>query len=583
VGLRSITTAGGTAWRRLATAARAAAALGLLAAAPALAQMPPPPPPGSPIPAASPPAKLPVGPGLAPSGRLENLAPATARKVTSVVVEGSTIFPQAELDAAAKGLVGDATPTSAIEQARLDLLKKYRDGGYPLVTVSASLAADGKLRFTITEGRIAEVLLDGDIGPAGNKVLAFLHHLVRPGPVKALELERWLLLAQDVPGVALQSVLRPSESEPGALTLVARVRRSTFSGFLAADNRAYRYTGPEEALGLLGINSLTSLGERTELSLYRSIRDSSQIFGQGAFETFIGSSGLKIRLYGGAGDTQPTGQLRAAGYDGQTIIAGGQLTYPLIDTRRQKLNIVGVFDAIQYFVYNGSPATLTSKDSLRVVRVGIDYALQDILLGDGRPAVNQASVRLAHGLDIFGASAKGTSTLGRQFSDPQFTKVSIEVSRNQTLFQVGKESTVSLYGLVTGQASGDIIPSAEKFYLGGQRFTRGFYSGEVTGDNALAATAELQFNTGVKGELFGSQWDVGLQFYGFYDWGETWENKALDFNKRLASFGLGLRSTITPRIEIDLEVLQRLTRHVDGAGVKPLPKEAFFWRLLARF
>ena len=582
VGLRAVESTGGRSVRR-ALAARVIVAAALLAAGPALAQTPPPP--GSPIPATAPPARLPVGPGLAPpGGPLQNLAPATARRVTAVVVEGSTIFPQATLDAATAGLVGDATPTSAIEQARLNLLKKYRDGGYPLVTVSAPLAADGKLRYTITEGRIAEVLLDGNIGPAGDKVLAFLHHLVKPGPVKAVELERWLLLAQDVPGVSLQSVLRPSESAPGALSLVARVRREAYSGYLVADNRAYRFTGPEEALALLSINSLTSLGEQTQLSLYRSIRNPSQIFGQGSFETFLGSSGLRIRLYAGAGDTQPTGQLHASGYDGQTLIIGGQLTYPVIDTRREKLNVFGVFDAIQSFIYEGtSPAVLFNKDSLRVARIGADYALQDLLLGDSRPAVDQATIRLSHGIGLFGASAKGTTTLVRQFSNPEFTKVNVELSRTQTLFPVGTDSTISLFTLLAGQASGDIIPAAEKYYLGGQRLTRGFYSGEVTGDNALAATAELQLNTGVKGGLFGSQYDVGLQFYGFYDWGETWENKKLDNNKRLASYGVGLRSTLTPRVEVDVEVLRRLTRRVDGAGVKPLGDTAFYWRLLARF
>ena len=52
-------------------------------------------------------------------------------------------------------------------------------------------------------------------------------------------------------------------------------------------------------------------------------------------------------------------------------------------------------------------------------------------------------------------------------------------------------------GLLAGQLSNDILPPAEQFYLGGTQFTRGYYSGQVAGDKALAATAELQLNTGV--------------------------------------------------------------------------------------
>lgn len=556
--------------------------------APALPRIPDPNiPQGNPIPRMAPPAGLPVSPGLSNQGEpLQNLAPNTPRRVTSVVVDGSTLMDKAETDAITAGVVGPAVPTSAIEEARLSLLRRYRDGGYPLVTVAASLAADGRLRYTVTEGRIAEVQLDGDIGPAGVKVLDFLGNLVQPGPVKATQLERWLLLAQDVPGVSLQTVLRPSESEPGALVLVARVSRQAFTGFLAVDNRAYRYTGPIQALGVVGYNSATSLGERTEISLLKSVFDNSQIFGQVAFESFIGKSGIKIRLYGGAGDTRPTGELRLVGYDARTIVAGAQVSYPVLYTRQQKLTVMGIFDVIQSDIFTAGTSAPTSKDQLRVIRLGADYALQDIWLGASRPAVNQAQLRISRGIEGLGSSHSGAqSSLGRQDSVVEFTKVTLEVSRNQVLFSPWQDATVSLLGVVAGQYSPDILPSAEKFYLGGQRYTRGFYAGEVTGDNALAATMELQLNTSYQTSMFGTNWDVGLQFYGFYDWGGTWENKKLDLNHTLRSFGLGLRAALTRNVEFDIEGVNRLTRQTQSSsgGVKPLGEKALYMRLLARF
>lgn len=484
-----------------------------------------------------------------------------------------------------QGVVGPAVATSEIEGARLGLLRRYREAGYPLVTVAAALTADGKLRYTVTEGRVAEVQLDGDIGPAGTKVLDFLQNLVQPGPVSASSLERWLLLAQEVPGVSLQTVLRPSESEPGALTLVARVSRTAISGYVAADNRAYRFSGPEQVLGLVGFNSLTSFGERTELSLYKSLFNNTQIFGQAAVEGFLGSSGAKVRLYAGAGDTRPGGTLRTAGYDGQSVVAGAQVSYPLLYTRQQKLNLLGVFDMIQSTVYLGSTSGPSSKDSLRVVRLGADYALQDLVLGASRPAVNQVSVRLSRGVPGLGASHTGSTSLGRQGSNVEYTKFTAELSRNQTLFSPWQDATVNLLTVVAGQGSRDVIPSAEKYYLGGMRFTRGFYAGEVTGDSAFAATVELQLNTGVAGEMFGQPYDVGMQFYGFYDMGQTFENRALDPNRRLSSFGIGLRSALTSYLELDLEGVSRLTRTPESSSgaVRPLAEKAFYWRLLGRF
>ena len=220
----------------------------------------------------------------------------------------------------------------------------------------------------------------------------------------------------------------------------------------------------------------------------------------------------------------------------------------------------------------GGTTTLTSKDSLRVLRVGTDYALQDLLLGAPRPAVNQVTVRLSHGLDGLGSSHTGSTSLGRQDSNVEFTKVTAELSRNQTLFSPWQDATVSLLAVLAGQYSPDIVPSAEKFYLGGMRYTRGFYAGEVTGDKALAATVELQLNTGYQTSLFGTAYDIGLQFYGFYDWGESWENKKLDTNRTLRSFGLGLRAALTRNIEVDIEGVNRLTRQTQSNSgvVKPL-------------
>jgi hemolysin activation/secretion protein len=556
---------------------------------PAMAQLPPQAPPQvSPIPFIAPPAPPPVSPGLpVPNDEsFPNLASSTPLAVTSVVVDGSSTLTPEEISRITRGLVGPAVPTSTIEAARLSLLRRYRDAGYPLVTVSASLGSNGRLRITVIEGRISEVKLDGDIGPAGTKVLQFLQNLVRPGPTSAAALERWLLLAQEVPGVSLQTVLRPSETEPGALILVARVSRKAVSGLVVADNRAYPNTGPQQILAVAGYNSLTSLGERTEISLYKSLLNNTQIFGQASFETFLGSSGLKLRVYGGAGNTQPIGTLAIVGYNGETEVGGAQLSYPLIYSRQQKLNLLGMFDLFDTATYQTtSGGTPTSQDRLRIFRIGADYALLDNVFGATRPAVNDVTIRVSHGIQGLGSTNNGSTTLSRLGSVMNFTSVSAQVSRDQTLFAPWPDATISLFGLVTGQASGSILPSEEQFHLGGIQFTRGFYAGELSGDNALAATAELRLHTSAQVNTFGTPHDIGLQFYAFYDWGEAWQNQALDLNGRLASAGLGVRTTLTRNVELDMEGLTRLTTQPEtsSADVKPLVGQAFYWRVLVQF
>lgn len=536
-----------------------------------------------------------VPPRLGPAGSdlligpLDNQAPDQPITVRTVAVDGVTIYARAAIDALTADLVGPAVSLRKIEAARLGLVKKYRDNGYPLVSVLATRQADGTLIFRVYEGHIVDVKLDGeDIGPAGTQVLRFLRRLTESRPIDAASLERWLLLAQDVPGIALQAVLKPSDTDPGAITLVATVKRSAVSGLYTADNRAFPLTGPNQGLGVVNFNSFTSLGERTELSLYHTY-NGTQIFGQASTEVFVGASGLRVRLYAGAGNVSPSGFLKQLGYDGVTTVAGVQASYPLIRAREQTFNLIGNFDVLDTVITTAvsaggvtSPRTPASKDSLRVFRVGADYALRDIWAGDARPAINSTLIRASRGIDGLGAT-HNTATPARLGEKTDFTKVSGEISRNQTLFQPWNGATVSLLGLFAGQGSGDVLPPVEKFFLGGSRFTRGFYVGQVSGDSAVALTAEAQLTTSNEVSLFGRGFDIGAQYYAFYDYGFAWQNLRTDPNRETRSFGLGARVQLTREIEIDVEGVRRITRDVDGANASLLKEYAVFWRVLTRF
>ena len=535
----------------------------------------------APLPSAAPVVEAPL---LPPPG---TEVPNRPVKVVSTTIEGATLYPPASLAHYTDGLIGPATPLPKIDAVRQSLLQQYRSQGFVLTTVSVKLDAAGHLRFIVTEGRIAAVKLDGDIGPAGVQVLRFLNRLTEVTPIDSLTLERYLLLAQDVPGVTVRAVLQPSEGQPGALTLIAQVSRKEIGGSLSADNRAFNQTGPYEILGVLDFNSYTSLGERTEVSYYHTFPN-SQNFGQVSEEFFVGSSGLKVKIYAGYGQVNPTGQLGQSGYQGTTTVFGTQLTYPVIRTRQQTLNVYAAFDGLESRIDTGTPPTRASFDSLRVLRAGADYVRSDNWLGAERPALNTASIRVSQGLQILGASTTGTSAIApRQHERTDFTKINFEFSRTQTLFSPWEGATVALMALVTGQWSSDILPPAEQFYLGGNRFTRGYYAGQVPGDKALAATAELQLNTSFSAPFLRDDGDVPTQLYVFYDWGETWQNQSADLAVRVASAGGGARVQVTRYAELDVEALGRFNVYPTGGqgntGVSALNGFGLYWRVLGHF
>jgi hemolysin activation/secretion protein len=291
-----------------------------------------------------------------------------------------------------------------------------------------------------------------------------------------------------------------------------------------------------------------------------------------------------MRIYGGSGVVDPTGSLGAQQFHGTTNIFGAQMTYPVIRSRQQNLNVYLAFDALESTTESGSPLVQTSADEVRAIRVGQEYVVSDLLLGSSRPAISQVTSRLSRGLDIFGGY-HGTATLpstARTNERHNFTAIRFEANRTQTLFAPWEGASVSVMSLMTGQWTPDILPPSEQFYLGGSRFTRGFYAGQVPGDKALAATAELQLNTSINLAFINGPAELGSQFYVFYDWGETWQNQGSDAATHLASAGGGARMQISNRVELDVEALGRITKR-PAPATSDLNGIGLYWRIVGRF
>jgi hemolysin activation/secretion protein len=527
-----------------------------------------------------------------PLGAVPNFAPSTTEAplpqanipVRSVSIIGATAFPPEALNAATRGLAGQTVPLAQIEAGRRALVNLYRSRGFVLTTVSLDIDAQGNVRYIVTEGRIVAVKLSQDIGPVGTLVLRFLDHLTEDRPVSEGDLEHWLLLAQQIPGVSVHAVLQADAQDPGALTLVAEVTKQDVSAFVTADNRGFDETGPAEGLAVLDANSLTSLGDQTEFSEFHTSAGTDN-FGQASTSAFIGDSGLRLKIYGGTGRANPGGVLREIAYNSKITVFGAQLSYPVILKRNQSLTLNLRFDGIENDIHaNG---VRTSSDSLRVARLAVQYALQDLLLGDDRDALNIVNVQVSEGLPILGASPDGrpAGVAGRGGEHTDFLKINGSIGRTQTLFQPFDEATVALRLEAGGQYAGVVLPSEEEFTLGGSRFTRGFYSGQVVGDNGAYATAELQLNTGYDFSVLSNDIDLGVQYYAFYDWGETWSNLKTDLNYRLRSGGVGVRVGLTRYLEVDGEFVKRLTTQLAPAsyGTAPLKDTMIYWGVTARY
>ncbi len=514
----------------------------------------------------------------------EGKLPSAMIQVGTVTVIGGTAFPQAQLNQLAAGLAGQQVALSKIEDTRLALVALYRKQGFVLSTVSMDINGKGDVRFIITEGHIVQVKLSDDIGPVGALVLRFLDHLTAERPVSEASLEHWLLLAQQIPGISVHAVLQADSDDPGALTLVAEVAKQTVSALMTADNRGFQDTGPAEGLAVFDINSVTSLGDQTEVSLFHT-SGSTDNFGQVSESFFLGSRGLRIKLYGGAGRALPYGTLSDADYRSFLEVYGGQVSYPLLLRRNQALTATFHADGTQNLIF--THGFRTSTESVRAARLASQYAWQDLWAGMQRSAVSIFNIQISQGVPAFGAAPDGRQfgISGRYREKQDFWKLNASISRVQTLLTPAPDTTLALRLEAGGQFTNDILPGGEEFSLGGAHYTRGFYAGQVSGDKALYTTAELELNTGASFNIFKLPVDFGAQFYAFYDYGETWVNLSTDLRHRLESTGAGVRLGLTQHLELDGEYVHRLTPQLDAGNPtsQPLPENIIYWGVTARY
>lgn len=503
----------------------------------------------------------------------------------AIDIEGATVYAPAVLDALTRPLVGKRISAAEVFALARTLERKYRDDGYFLtsVTVPAQRIDNGRVRLRVIEGYISGVVVEGDVGEVSKQARRFLENLVDIKPVNLRDMERYLLLTEDVPGVSVRAVLRPGK-EPNSSELVVQLKREPWDIFGQVDNRGFKHTGPRQMTVTVGENSFTSLGERLEATLFTTL-SREQNFGQFAWSNYIGSDGLRVRAYFGRGYIKPGGPLKALEYYGLITIAGASLQYPVVRSRQFNLNLSGGFDWYRSDV-NVVGDTLLNRTELRIVRLSADASYRDDLNG-----VTFGNFRFSQGMDAFGASKKGDLLLNRLGSDPGFWKVNGELSRLQGIYATD-DFTLNVFATVAGQYTRDILPSNEKYFVGGDRLGRGYYAGQVTGDRAIAGSIELQFNfvvpydeaAGGAGSADTSTRGTPVQLYAFYDHAKTWNNAPLETVRQFArSFGGGARINVLETTTVEVEGVRRLDRMVDGPNAKRLEPWAVFVRLTSRF
>ena len=406
-------------------------------------------------------------------------------RVTAFRFRRNTLFTAATLDSLLADLVGQELSLADLNDAAARITTYYRERGFFIA--SAYLAAqdilDGVVDITILEGRLGKLHMDNQSFVADDVLQAYLGHLQPARPLAGGDLERALLLMNGLPGLDVQSTLKPGASL-GATDLDIRVAgQARSSGYASLDDHGNRYTGAWRAGVQLNVNSPLSRGDSLALRAYAS--DAHFSYARLAYQAPVGSHGLQL---GGARSRMAyrLGQdFAALQAHGTADIASLYALFPLQRSRISNVNLQLNVDRKHLDDRSDSTQTAAEK-TVRLLTMGISGDRGDTLAGGGLTSWSLAYVRGQLRLD---AAAQESDAAGHR-TDGAYGKWSAMAGRQQSLGAAGPAWSFS--GQVSAQLGGKNLDSSEKFALGGVQGVRAYPQGEAACDDAWLASLELR-------------------------------------------------------------------------------------------
>lgn len=509
--------------------------------------------------------------------RLVNAPPGAEKirfKFGGLRIEGASAYNEAQLSSLYKNKIGQEISLADIYAIANQITLKYRNDGYILtqVVVPPQTIESGLPRLQIVEGYINNVTVQADDKESEQElstIRLYAQQLKDSKATNVKELERELLLINDLPGVRARSVISPSAT-PGAADIAIIVSRKPYDALLTVDDYGSRYLGPIQFGAAGTLNSLLGFNEQISGQVVQTPQGELSYGGAG-YEQPVGPWGTKLSVNYSITDTDPGYDLRQFDVDGRSHLFTVKATHPFLRTRNTNLTGRALLDVRD--VKSSNNIEPTRKDHIRALRAGAQYSFLDSLLG---VAINTVDAEVSHGLNIFGASDEGDANLTRPDGDPEFTKMNLSLQRLQKLV-----NNLNLLVAGTGQISNGALLSSEEFGVGGIENGRGYDPSEIVGDEGVSGKLELQwnnpFNTGVS-------YLNKYQLYSFYDIGAVWNDDATtSAGKRdsLASAGLGARFTFQSNLEGGFAVALPLTRGVQTNNNDTDPK--FYFNLSKKF
>ena len=478
----------------------------------------------------------------------------------TLTITGNTAYNYQDLLPLFQTYLGKQISLADLQRIAHNITLKYRNTGYILsrAIIPPQKIDNGHVNITIIEGYVGHVHQVGYTQGVGNLLNKYGQKVAQSKPLNTKTLERYALLANDIPGMNQAKVVLQSPNSPNApigsteLTFIPDFSKA--NGYISYDNRGTKYLGQNEFSAGGNLNSLIQSGDQLGFQGLITPNRGTQYINVFDIQP-LGSTGATFNLSGNYSKSEPAYTLAPLQINGVNKEISGTFRVPILRSRQQNLYTNLSFDYLNNTTdFNiVQPPFILYQDRIRSVRLGLDYYIQDSLAG-----ANQATVQLSHGVSVLGANSQGDALLSRVNGNPQYTKVNGSLSRLQGITQ---NTSFLISGI--GQYTNQPLLSAEQFSLGGAQYGQAYDPSELTGDKGAAAKAELRYNTTPKLSFL-----TNIQYFTFYDIGKVWNIEpqvltGIPNAQSLSSTGVGLRVNFNPYVSGSAEFAQPLTKQVN--------------------
>ena len=444
--------------------------------------------------------------------------------IRDVCIKGGTIYSKDDLAPLWRGLIGHEIPVQALYDLAKAITAKYGADGYVLsraIVPPQEFAPHGAVPcLQIVEGYVERVEWPASLARYRNFFDDYAARITAERPVRVQTIERYLLLANDLPGLKFSTSLKPSPNHVGASILVVEVTEKPWDLLGRTDNRGTHARGPIQFLASVTANNRLGLHESLNFTWAATAHLQELEYFSVAYRQVLNSEGLYVFLNASHGFGHPgTQAFEAINFKTRSNYAEAGLASPLIRTRELNLTLSGLV-----FLNNAHSDTIfgnvnpTTDDRLRGVRLKADLDWADRWLG-----INQVNVTASHGfeglgstqnsvLDSAGFPIAGNLIPSRGVGRVDFSKIEGTISRTQPLFW-----GFSAFGALYGQYAGEPLLVPEQCGYGGRFFGRAYDSSQLLGDHCFEALGELRYDL----PKFAPQISQ-VQLYGFRDYGKVW-------------------------------------------------------------